>query len=96
MGDTSSTIGEKMLGSLEFFYRQLSRATVAILYVTLAFFCVTLVFALLGLPDAVVSFRSATVVLASVFGGMLAIFLLTALVWALVRFLNRHTSPSGS
>ena len=84
-----------MLGSLEFLYRQLSRATVAVLFITLASFGVTLVCALLGLPHAVVSFRSVTVVLASVFGGMLAIFLLTALVWALARFLNRRSSPSG-
>ncbi len=84
-----------MLGSLEFYYRQFSRATVAILYVTLASFCVTLVVALSGLPHAVVSFRSATVALAYVSGGMLAIFLLIALVCALVRFLNRRSSPSG-
>jgi hypothetical protein len=84
-----------MLGSLEFFYRQLSRATVAVLFITLVSFGVTLVCALLGLSNAVVSFRGVTVVLAYVFGGMLAVFLLTALVWALVRFLNRRSSPSA-
>jgi hypothetical protein len=84
-----------MLGSLEFFYRQLSRATAAVLFITLASLGVTLVCALLGFPDAVVSFRSITVVLAYVFGGMLAIFLLTALVWAFARLLDRRSGHSA-
>jgi hypothetical protein len=84
-----------MLESFEFFYRQLSRATVAVLFITLASLGVTLVCALLGFSHAVASLNSVTVVLAYVFGGMLAVFLLTALVWALVRFLHRRSSPSG-
>lgn len=66
----------------------------AVLFITLLSFGVTLVCALLGLSHAVVSFRSVTVDLACVFGGMLAVFLLTALTWALVRVLNHRSSPS--
>ena len=84
-----------MLGSYEIFYRQLSRATAAVLFITLASIGVTLVCALLGLSNAVVSLNGVTLALASVFGGMLAVFLLTALVWALVRFLNCRSSPSA-
>jgi len=84
-----------MLESYEIFYRQLSRATLTVLFITLASFGMTLVCALLGLSHAVVSLNGVTLVLASVFGGMLGVFLLTTLIWALVRFLNRRSSPSS-
>jgi hypothetical protein len=96
MGD-SRAFGGEMLDFLQFHCRQLSRAVVAVLYITAASFGVTLVCALVGLIDAVefsnfgVTVHGVPVVLAYVFGGTLVVFLLTALVCALVRFLNRRS-----
>jgi hypothetical protein len=81
-----------MMATFEFFYRQLARATVTVLFAALAFLGLTLLCALLGFSHAVVSFRGVSVVLGYVFGGMLAVFLLTSLVGALVRFLDRRST----
>jgi hypothetical protein len=83
-----------MIGSFEYLYRQLSRATVAVLFITLGFFGLTLLCALLGFPHVVDSFRGATMSLAFLFGGLLAVFLLTSAVWSLMRFLSRESTPS--
>jgi hypothetical protein len=84
-----------MIGSFEYLYRQLSRATVAVLFATLGFFGLTLLCALLGLPHAVDSFRGATAALAYLFGGLLAVFLVTSLVWSLIQFLSRRSTPTA-
>lgn len=83
-----------MIGSFEYLYRQLSRATVVVLFIALGFFGLTLLCALLGFPHAVDSFRGATAALACLFGGLLAVFLLTSLVWSLIHFLSRRDTRS--
>jgi uncharacterized membrane protein YdcZ (DUF606 family) len=81
-----------MMGSFGYLYRQLSRATVAVLFTTLGFFGLTLLCALLGFPHAVDSFRGATAALTYLFGGLLAVFLVTSLVWSLIQFLSRRNT----
>ena len=83
-----------MMPTFEYFYRQLGRATLAVLFAALGFFGVTLVCALLGFSHTVESFNGVTMVLTCVFGGMFALFLLASLVGALVRFLDRR-SPTA-
>jgi hypothetical protein len=80
-----------MMATFEYYHRQLGRATMAVLYIALAFLGLTVMCALLGLSHAVVSFRGVSAALGCVFGGMLAVFLLTSLVWSLVRFLDRRS-----
>ena len=83
-----------MIGSFEYLYHQLARATVAVLFTTIGFFALTLLCALLGFPHAVDSFRGATAAFAYLFSGLLAVFLLTSLVWSLIQFINRRSSPT--
>ena len=82
-----------MMETFRYVYRQLGLATVMILFAALAFLGLALLFALLGFSHAAASFNSVAVVLGFVFGGMLAVFLLTSLVAALVRFLERRSTP---
>ena len=84
-----------MVATFEYFHRQLGRATMIVLYAALAVLGVTLLCALLGLSHAVVSLNGVWWSLGYLFGGMLAVFLLTSLVGALVHFLDRRRTPSA-
>jgi hypothetical protein len=88
----SSAKRNTMMAAFEYLYRQLSRATVAVLFSALGFFGLTLLCALFGFPRAVDSFRGAAAALAYLFGALLAVFLLTSLVWSLIEFLSRRST----
>lgn len=83
------------MATFEYFYRELGRATVMVLYAALGFLGLSLLCAVLGFSQAVSSFNGVTLVLGYVFGGLLAVFLLTSLVGALVRFLDRRSTPAS-
>lgn len=78
-----------MNATFERHHRELGRTTAWSLYATLGFLGLTLLSALAGLPQAVVSFRGASAVLAYVFVGLLALFLVASVVAALVRYAER-------
>ena len=75
-------------------HRQLGRATVAVMCGALAFLSLSLGSALLGFRHAVISFNGVAAALGYVFGGMLAIFLLTSLVAAVIRYLKHRKVPT--
>ena len=81
--------------TFDYFYRKLTQATVAALFAALGLFLFTLLCAVLGFANAVATFNGVTLALASVFGILLGVFLLTSLVRALVHFLI-HRSKSAS
>jgi serine/threonine protein kinase len=82
--------------SFEFFHRQLGRATLAVLVIGLACLGLALLFALLGLPDVVAGFNKGTIWFARVFGALLGLFLITSLIGALLRWLDRRYGKVGS
>ena len=82
--------GCSMIKSFEYFHRQLSRATVAVLAVALSLFGLALLFALLGLPQAVVSFRQASFSAAFAFVVMFAIFLASSGAAGVLNWLDRR------
>ena len=84
-----------MITIFEHFQYQLGRATIKVLYAGLAFLGLSLLCALLGFSHAVTSFNGVTLALVYVFGGMLAVFLLTSLVGALIHFLDRRSAPTA-
>lgn len=71
-------------------YRQLGRATMWALYAALAFLGVALACALLGFTEPAESLAKAAWVPGYVFAWLLAAFIVTYLVAALVRFLDRR------
>jgi hypothetical protein len=76
--------------------RRLGAATAVVLAAALGSFCLALLAALLGLPHAVASLRSIAAALAFVFSGLLMLFLLTSLVGAIVRWIDRRNrAPAG-
>ena len=83
------------MATFEYFYHQLGRATIMVLYAALVFLGLALLCAMLGFSHAATSFDSVMLVLGYVFGGLLAVFLLTSLVGALVRFLDRRSTPTA-
>ncbi len=70
-------------------YRQLGRATFGLLLATLASYGLTLACALLGLSQAVTSFRGVTASLAYVSIGLLAVFLAASILVAFIRWVGR-------
>ena len=73
--------------NFDYFYRKLTQTTLGALFSTLGLFVLTLVCAALGFANAVTTFNGITLALAYAFGILLAVFLLTSLVRALVHFL---------
>lgn len=82
--------------SFEYFHRQLSRATVAVLAVALSLFGLALLFALLGLPQAVVSLRQASFSVAFVFAVMFALFLTSSGAAGVLQWLDKRKEQAGS
>lgn len=78
-----------MMETFETLYRQLGKATAAVLIVALGFLALALLSALAGLARVVPGFTAAAGALGYVFVGLLALFLLTTLVATLVRYLSR-------
>ena len=74
--------------SFQYFHRQLSRATVTVLAITLSLLGLAVLFALLGLPQAVISFRQASFSVAFMFAVMLALFLTSSLAAGVLRWLD--------
>ena len=72
------------------FQRHLGRLTIGALAFGLGLFALAVVCALLGFPHAVDSFRSAAAAVGIVFVPLLAVFLLSSLVMAAVRWLDRR------
>ena len=81
--------------SFKYFHRQLSRATVAVLAIALSLLGLALLFALLGLPQAVVSFRQASFSGAIVFAVMFALFLTSSVAAGVLRWLDKRR-PAGA
>ena len=81
--------------TFDYFYRKLSRATVAFLFAALGLFLTTLLFAVMGFAHVVSTLNGVTLAMTYVFGMLLVVFLLTSLVRALVSFLN-YRSKSAS
>lgn len=81
--------------TFEFFHRQLGRATVAVLAIGLACLGLALLFALLGLPDVVAGFNRATFSIVRVFLILLGLFMITSLIGALLRWLDRRYRKVG-
>ena len=77
-------------------YRQLGWATVAVLVAALGALGITLLCALLGFVHAVASFRGVAASLACVFVALLILFLLTSVVGAVVRWIERRDQLRGS
>ena len=76
-------------------YRQLGSATAVVLIAALVALGVTLVCALLGLPQAVISFRGVTASLGYVFAVLLCLFLVSSIVAAVVRWVDRRGEREG-
>ena len=85
-----STPYQTMNATFDHLYRQLGRVTCGVLVATLFVYVLALVCALLGFSRAVTSFVGVAASLGYVFGALLAIFLLTSLVAALIRFVDRR------
>jgi hypothetical protein len=81
--------------SFEYFHRQLSRATVAVLAIALSLLGLAVLFALLGLPQAVVSFRQASFSVAFVFAVMFALFLTSSVAAGVLRWLDRRNPAAA-
>jgi len=79
-----------MLSTFERLYGRLARAALAVLYAALGSLGLAVACALLGLRDAVVSFRSVAAALGFIFGLMLAVFLGASVAAAAVRYLHRR------
>jgi hypothetical protein len=73
----------------------LGRTAIVFIWAAAAFFFLALGSALLGIPNAVNSFRSVSATLAIVFAGILAAFLCMSLVTATVRWIDRHNNPAA-
>ncbi len=73
-------------------FRQLGATTFGLLLASLACFGVMLLCALLGLPQAVASFKGVTLAVSAVFVIMLALFLVAALVGTTIRWVDRKNS----
>lgn len=78
--------------TFDHYYRQLGKATIGLLLGTLCSLGLTVLLALLGLPDAAISFRGVTASLAYAFAALLAAFLVASIVASLVRWLDRRHS----
>jgi hypothetical protein len=72
-------------------YHQLGNATVVLLFVTLTCYAITLLCAVLGLPEAVISFRGALMSLAYAFAVCLGLFLVASLTAALIRWIDQRS-----
>ena len=81
--------------TFERFYRQLGYATGGALVLALVLFVLSLLSALIGFPQAVASFNGATWAVTYVFLALLAIFLITSIVAAFVRWLDRRNRPAN-
>ena len=79
-----------MTETFEKLYRTLGRVTAGLLIAALAIFCLALCLALLGLRHPAESFGQVAKTLTFVFAGMLGLFLVTSLVAATVRWLDRR------
>ena len=79
----------EMITTFETYYRQLGRATIALLITSLAFFGLTLFCAILGFSHAAASLRGAALSVSSIFIVLLALFLISSLVAAFTRWLDR-------
>ena len=84
-----------MTETFEKFYRNLARATAVVLFAALGFLGLALLSALAGFANAVVSFREASLAVGYVFAVLFAVFLVTSVVGALVRYLTRRTAPTA-
>jgi hypothetical protein len=77
-------------------YRQLGKVTFGLLVTTLAAYGLTLVCALLGFSHAVSSLGGVAASLAFVFGILLILFLVTSIVSAVLRWVERRDQFKGS
>ena len=81
--------GEDVITTFESLYRQLGRATAGLLIASIAFFALTLGCALLGFSHAATSLRSAAFSVSYIFVVLLALFLISSLVAAIIRRLDK-------
>ncbi|HUQ68687.1 MAG TPA: hypothetical protein VM165_04140 [Planctomycetaceae bacterium] len=79
-----------MIETMEKLYRTLGRVTVVALFTFLAAFGAAMFFAVLGIRQPAESLGQVATAIALLFAGLLGLFLLTALVAAVVRWLNRR------
>jgi hypothetical protein len=79
----------EMITTFGTYYRQLGRATIALLITSLAFFGLTLFCAILGFSHAAASLRGAALSVSSIFIVLLTLFLISSLVAAFTRWLDR-------
>jgi len=77
-------------------YRQLGRTTLGLLLATLSVYGLTLLCALLGFADAVISLRGVAGSLAYVFAALLSLFLVSSVVAAVIRWIERRNQLGGS
>lgn len=82
--------------NLDTLFRQLGRATLGVLVATLSVYGLTLLCALLGFADAVISLRGVAASLTYVFVALLSLFLVSSVVAAVVRWIDRRNQTNGS
>jgi hypothetical protein len=91
LGEPEQTLTE----TFEKLYRMLGRVTAGLLIAALAIFGLALCLALLGLRHPAESFDQVAKTLTFLFAGMLGLFLVTSLVAAIVRWLDRRSRPKA-
>lgn len=75
-------------------HQHVGRAAIVFIWAAAAFFFLALGSALLGIPNAVNSFRSVSAVLAICFAATLAAFICMSLAAAAVRWIDRRNNPA--
>ena len=84
-----------MIETFEKFYRTMGRSTAAVLIASLASFGLALVLALLGVRHAAESFDSVGRAIGLLFVVLLVLFLVTSLIGAFIRWLERRARPAA-
>jgi hypothetical protein len=82
--------------TFEKLYSQLGRVTLGLLFVTLAVYGISLVCALLGSSHAVASLGGVAASLAYVFFVLFSLFLISSVVAAVIRWLDRRNQSRAS
>jgi len=85
-----------MNSTFEKLYRGLGRVTFGTLLTALTMYGLTLICALLGFSHAAASFGPAAASVAYVFVALLIVFLISSIVAAVIRWLDRRDQIGGS
>ena len=81
--------------SFDRLHRTLGRTTVGVLFAVLAFYGIAMAFALLGISHVAESLNQAGLASAIIFGALFVVFVVSSLVAAILRWLERHDRPIG-